>query len=411
MAILTLVLMFVYSGLLGGIAVAALAIHVTIQMTFLQALRLSNLNVITAMATENTSFIETVRGIAAIKAFGQEGNRQRIWQKTKADAINANIKLGRLTAAFDAIGQLVLALEKVLFVYVAIRLALDAKLSLGMIFAFQAYKDQFLGAGMRLTQAALDYSLIKVHLTRIADIALSKQEGEGKELFRGAIRFDQGIEARNVRFRYGVGEPEVLRGINLKVAPGEMIALVGPSGGGKTTLMKIMMGLFEPSHGSIIIGDTPLSAIDRQTYRRSIGSVAQDDMLYAGSLSDNIAFFDPEIDMNKVENAAKIACIHDDIKAMPLGYDTLVGDMGTTLSGGQKQRVLIARALYTEPNLLFIDEGTAHLDEKIEKELLDNLARLGISRITIAHRSEAVNSATRVVLVSGGVAMVQCKET
>ena len=253
-----------------------------------------------------------------------------------------------------------------------------------------------------VTQAALDYSVIKVHLTRIADIALSKQEGEGKELHRGAIRFDQGIEVRNVHFRYGVGEPEVLRQVNLKVIPGEMIALVGPSGGGKTTLMKVMMGLFEPNHGSIMIGDTPLSAIDKRAYRRAIGSVAQDDMLYAGSLADNIAFFDPEIDMDKIEKAASLACIHDDIKAMPLGYDTLVGDMGTTLSGGQKQRVLIARALYVEPRLLFIDEGTAHLDEFTEEKLLNNLAALEITRITIAHRSKAIVSASRIFRVESG---------
>lgn len=402
MAVLTLILMFVYSGLLGGVAVAALTIYILIRVAFLHSLKLTNLNVITAMATENTSFIETVRGIAAIKAFGQEGNRQRIWQKTKADAVNANIKLGRLTSAFDSIGQLVLALEKVLFVYIAIKLALDAKLSVGMIFAFQAYKDQFLGAGMRLTQAALDYSLIKVHLTRIADIALTKQEGEGKELKSGAINFDAPLRLENVHFRYGAGEPDVLRGVSLKIEPGEMIALTGPSGGGKTTLMKLMMGLFEPNHGKIYIGDTLLSSLDKRKYRSQIGSVAQDDMLYAGSLADNIAFFDPEMDMERIERAASIACIYDDIKAMPLGFDSLVGDMGSTLSGGQKQRVLLARALYGEPKILFIDEGTAHLDPEIEDKLLNNLADLNITRITIAHRSKAIEMADRTIGVLSG---------
>lgn len=402
MAILTLILMFVYSGLLGGIAVAALTIYIVIQMAFLQAMKLSNLNVITAMAKENTSFIETVRGIAAIKAFGQEGNRQRIWQKTKADSVNANIQLGRLSAAFDAIGQLVLALEKVIFVYIAIRLALDAKLSLGMIFAFQAYKDQFLGAGMRLTQAALDYSLIKVHLTRIADIALSKQEGEGKEIKYGVINFNGPLKLEGVYYRYGVGEADAVRGANITINPGEMVALVGPSGGGKTTLMKLMMGLFIPTHGKIYIADSPLSSLDMRQYRSQIGSVAQDDMLYAGSLADNIAFFDPDQDMQRIERAAQIACIYDDIKAMPLGFDTLVGDMGSTLSGGQKQRVLLARALYGEPKILFIDEGTAHLDPEIEDKLLNNLADLNITRITIAHRSKAIEMADRTIGVLSG---------
>lgn len=402
MAILTLILMLVYSGLLGGIAVAALVIYICIRVAFLQSLKLTNLNVITAMATENTSFIETVRGIAAIKAFGQEGNRQRIWQKTKADAVNANIKLGRLTAAFDAVGQLVLALEKVLFVYVALRLALDAKLSIGMIFAFQAYKDQFLGAGMRLTQAALDYSLIKVHLTRITDIALSKQEGDGRSVLHTSIDFDAPLRLDKVHFRYGAGEADVVRSASIVINPGEMVVLVGPSGGGKTTLMKLMMGLFVPSHGKISIGDNALTSLDISRYRSAIGSVAQDDMLYAGSLADNIAFFDPDMDMARIERAARIACIHDDIKAMPLGFDTLVGDMGSTLSGGQKQRVLLARALYPEPKILFIDEGTAHLDPDIEDRVLHNLAALNITRITIAHRSKAVEMADRTISVISG---------
>jgi ATP-binding cassette, subfamily B, bacterial CvaB/MchF/RaxB len=242
MAILTLALMFVYSGILAGVAFTALVIYIIIRVAFLQSMKLSNLNVITAMATENTSFIETVRGIAAIKAFGQESNRQRIWQKTKADAINANIKLGRLTTAFDVTGQFVMAIEQVIFVYLAIKLALDAELSVGMIFAYQAYKQQFMGAGVRLVEQALNFNLIQVHLTRIADIALSKQEDEGKQPIIGELDWGKGIELQNIHYRYGVGEPDVLRGVNLKIAEGEMIAFVGPSGGGKTTLMKIMMG-------------------------------------------------------------------------------------------------------------------------------------------------------------------------
>jgi ATP-binding cassette, subfamily B, bacterial CvaB/MchF/RaxB len=403
MAILTLVLMFVYSGILAGVALAALAVYIVIRLSFLQSMKLSNLNVITAMAKENTSFIETVRGIAAIKAFGQEGNRQRLWQKTKADAINANIKLGRLTTAFDETGKFVMALETVVFVYLAIKLALDAKLSVGMIFAYQAYKGQFLGATMRLVEQALNFNLIQVHLTRIADIALSKQEDEGKQPIVGEIDWSQGIELRNVHYRYGVGEPEVVKGANLKIEQGEMIALIGPSGGGKTTLMKIMMGLFDPTYGEVLIGGRKLSSLSKSDYRKHIGSVAQDDMLYAGTLAENIAFFDPEIDMARVEEVAKIACIHDDIIKMPLAYDSLVGDMGSTLSGGQKQRVLIARALYAKPAILFIDEGTAHLDEFTEEMLLNSLAILNITRITIAHRSKAVEMASRTIGVLSGI--------
>jgi ATP-binding cassette subfamily B protein RaxB len=405
MALLTLALMFVYSSLLGGVAVAALAIYISVRLFFLQALRLSNLDVITTLARENSSFIETVRGIAAIKAFGQEGNRQRIWQKTKADAINSQIKLGRLVAGFDAIGQLVLGLEKVLFIYIAIQLALDAKLSVGMIFAFQAYKDQFLGAGMRLVDQAVNFKLIQVHLSRISDIALHQRDDDSAPSPRDTPDFTQAIEIQNVRYRYGVNEAEVLKGINLTIKPGEMIALIGPSGGGKTTLMKIMMGLFDATYGDIKIGGRSIKAFNRQSYRQCIGSMAQNDDLFAGSLAENIAFFDTEIDMNRVEEAAKLAAVHEEIESMPLRYDTLIGDMGSVLSGGQKQRVLLARAIYTKPQILFMDEGTAHLDPANEKKVLQALSKLNITRIVIAHRAHSVAAADRVVLIDSG----QCR--
>ena len=407
MALLTLTLMFVYSGILGGIAVAALALYVVVRLAFLQALRLKNLDAITTAARESSSFIETVRGIAAIKAFGQEGNRQRLWQKTKADAINAQIKLGRLTAGFDAIGQFVLAIERVLFVYIAIRLALDAKLSVGMVFAFQAYKDQFLGAGMRLVEQAINFKIIQVHLTRISDIALSQIEGDGKQPSNDVPDYGQGIELRNIRFRYGVGEPEILQGINLKIEPGEMIALIGPSGGGKTTLLKILMGLFQPSHGEVLVGGRRLDSFDKHRARQVIGSVAQDDELFAGSLAENIAFFDPEIDMARVEQVASMASILDDINKMPMRFDTMVGDMGSALSGWQKQRVLLARALYSRPQILFIDEGTSHLDPIAEERVLQTLTSLEITIIVVAHRSKSIERANRVVAVMSGFAIEQ----
>lgn len=406
MALLTLILMFVYSGLLAGVAIAALCIYVAIRLLFLQALRLRNLDVITATARENSSFIETVRGIAAIKAFGQEGNRQRLWQKTKVDAINAQIKLGRLTAGFDAIGQLVLALEKVLFVYIAIRLAFDARLSVGMIFAIQAYKDQFLGAGMRLVEQGINFKLIQVHLTRISDIALSVKEDEGRAFSQDLPDFGKPLDVRNIHFRYAANEPDVLKGINLTIEPGEMIAFVGPSGGGKTTLMKILMGLFEAGHGEILIGDRAIKTFGKQAYRRCIGSVAQDDSLYAGSLAENIAFFDTEIDMQRVEEVGCLCAINDEIEKMPLRYETLIGDMGSVLSGGQRQRVLLARALYHKPQILFMDEGTAHLDPTNEAKVLEALSGLNMTRVVIAHRSNSIAAADRIFAINDGRAVL-----
>jgi ATP-binding cassette subfamily B protein RaxB len=352
-----------------------------------------------------------VRGIAALKAFGQEGNRQRLWQQQKADAVNAEIKLGRTTAGFEAGGQFILAAERVLFVFLAIGMAMEGVFTIGMIFAFQAYKQQFLDASTRLVDQAINYKLLSVHLNRIADIALAMPEQRAEARSESAQSIRGEIELRNVGFRYGAGEPEVLRGVNFKIEAGEMVALVGPSGGGKTTLLKIMMGLMEPSYGQVLVDGKPLAAVGLDAWRRRIGSVMQDDGLYAGTLAENIAFFDPEIDMERVVEVATLAAIHQDIEAMPMRYDSLVGDMGSSLSGGQRQRVLLARALYSDPAVLFIDEGTAHLDATSEQQVMKALANRPITRIISAHRPQAIEAASRMVLVRDGHAFpVQKRE-
>jgi ATP-binding cassette subfamily B protein RaxB len=402
MALLTLTLMFVYSPVLGTVALVALLLYASLRAAFLQALRFRNIDAITTAATENTLFIESVRGISAIKSFGQEGNRQRIWQKAKADAINAQIKLGRLTAGFDAAAQLTLALEGVLFIYLAISLALDAKLSVGMLFAFQAYKQQFLDAGVRLIEQAMNFSIVKVHLTRISDIALSKQKNEGLLSNASIPEFGAGLELRNVRFRYSHADPEILKGINLFIKPGEIIGMAGPSGGGKTTLIKIMKGLADPTSGQVFLNGRSLNSYDPQKLSELIGYVAQDDALYAGTIAENISFFDSYADLEDIYAAAKLARIHDDIMAMPMQYESLVGDMGSTLSGGQKQRVCIARAIYRKPALLILDEGTANIDPMMEHALMTSLVELNIAILICSHQPSAIAHASRLMVLVDG---------
>jgi len=408
MAVLTLILMFVYSPVLSAVTLAALALATGFRFGFFAALKQANVSMITANARESSAFIESIRGAATIKAFGEEGNRQRLWQQKKADAANAEIKSGRLSAGFGAGQDLIMAIERVLFVYLAIRFAMSGTLSLGMIFALQTYRQQFLGSATNVVQQAINYRLLDMHLTRIADIALSSPEALLPSTTLMPPSDDHAsvrIELRNVRFRYAPNEPEILKGINLVIEPGEMIALVGPSGGGKTTLLKIMMGLLEPTYGEILIDGQSFASYGIARWRRKVSSVAQDDALFAGSLADNICLFDPEPDNQRIQDAARAAAIHDDIMHMPMQYFTSVGDMGSVLSGGQKQRIVLARALYRDPVALFLDEATAHLDPKTEFEVGEVVRALDCTRVVIAHRPQTIRRAQRLFRVADGLIM------
>ncbi len=403
MALLTLALMIMYSPVLAVVALGALAGYILARVVSFRVLRSTNVSAISADARENTALIETIRAITTVKAFGIEPNRLRYWRNLKARAINARLRIGRITAASEAFTGGIMAIERVVFVFVALRLVMHASLTLGMIFAFQAYRQQFLDAATRLVEQVMRYRLLGVHLNRISDIALSVPErkiaiGSAYERAKGHIRI------HDLSFRYGTYDPFVFRMLNLTIEPGEMVALVGPSGAGKSTLLKLMMGLLEPTSGQVFIDGVPLSQFGSTAWRSQIGSVLQDDQLFAGSLAENISLFDSQIDLARTRDACRNAAILKDIERMPLGLETLVGDMGSAMSAGQRQRVMLARALYNQPAALFIDEGTANLDNSTESEVVANLRSMTMTRVVSAHRPLAVNSASRVILVEGGSA-------
>ncbi len=247
--------------------------------------------------------------------------------------------------------------------------------------------------------------MLRLDAERLADIALTEPEPQEFPAPRAIRRVPATIELRDVTFRYGENEPLVLDGVTLRVDAGDSVAIVGPSGGGKTTLLKLMAGLLQPTSGQILVNGEPISRIGLNAYRSMPGVVMQDDQLFAGSISDNIAFFSARPCADDIEACARFAAVHDDIVAMPMGYGTLIGDMGTVLSGGQKQRVLIARALYRRPNILLLDEATSHLDVERERAVNEALRRNDVTRIVIAHRPETIRSADRIIAIEHGVAV------
>ncbi|MGY2933690.1 ABC-type bacteriocin/lantibiotic exporter with double-glycine peptidase domain [Bradyrhizobium sp. GM6.1] len=348
-------------------------------------------------ADENSTFIETVRAVQSLKLLNRENERESQWLNRYAAYITANVRLGRARISFKAINDTIFGLENVITIYLAARLALDNLITVGMIFAFVSYKLQFAERTALLIEKLVDVRILGLHLERLADIALTPLErGHDRDLSYNRQICGM-IELRNVCFRYAEGEPLIVDNVNLCVAPGQFVTIMGPSGCGKSTLVKIMLGLLEPTSGEVLIDGLPLGQIGPRAYREQIGAVMQEDQLLSGSIADNICCFDTTFDLQGMIDCARIAGIHEDIMAMPMSYNSLIGDMGSSLSSGQKQRVLLARALYRRPKILFLDEGTAHLDTEKEKEINTNLRRLNMTRVSVAHRPEITHGTDMII--------------
>jgi ATP-binding cassette subfamily B protein RaxB len=399
MAIATLVMIFIYSPLLAGIVLVAVLLYAAVRLALFPLLRERSEAAIQSKAQENSSFIETARAIQSLKLLNREDEREGQWLSRYADVVNANVRLGRVKVTFRTINDIIFGFENILVIYLAARLALDNVLTVGMIFAFMSYKRHFTDKMVMLVEKALEFRILGLHLERLADIALTPMERGQDQPLAYTRPIEGRIELRNVSFRYAETEPLILENINLTIEPGQFITVMGPSGGGKTTLVKIMLGLFEPTSGEVLIDGTPLSVIGPRAYREQVGAVMQEDQLLSGSVADNICLFDHIFDQERMFECARIARIHEEIMAMPMAYNTLIGDMGSSLSGGQKQRVLLARALYRQPRILFLDEGTAHLDLENERHINESLRSLAITRISVAHRPEMMAGADQLLHV------------
>ncbi|MGC1764539.1 MAG: peptidase domain-containing ABC transporter, partial [Pseudolabrys sp.] len=400
MAVATLAMIFVYSTQLALVVLAAFVLYAAVRLGLYRLLRNRSLAAIEAKAHENSTFIETMRAVQSLKIFNRESDRETQWLNRYADVVNANVRLGRTRIAFTTINDALFGLENVVTIYLAARLALSNSLTIGMIFAFMSYKQHFIEKAVQLVEKALDFRILELHLERLADIALSPLERGHDQLLDYTRQIEGRIELRNVSFHYADTEPFVLENISFIIEPGEFVTIMGPSGGGKTTLIKIMLGLLEPTRGEVLIDGIPLSTMGPRAYREHVGAVMQEDQLLSGSIADNICFFDPSFDQERMIQCAHLAGIHEEIMNMPMTYNSLIGEMGSSLSGGQKQRVMLARALYRQPRILFLDEGTAHLDVDNEKHINDSLKSLQMTRISVAHRPEMSSGTDRVLRIA-----------
>ena len=400
MAILTLGMIFLYSTQLALVVLSAVMLYAAIRLLLYRFLRERNLAVIESKAQESSNFIETMRAIQGLKIYNRESDRETQWLNRYSDVASANVRLGRAKITFTGLNDVLFGLENIITIYLAARLALSNSLTVGMIFAFMSYKQHFTEKAVQLVEKALDFRILELHLARLADIALSPPERGHDQPVASARQIQGRIELRNVSFQYAETDPFVLEGISFIIEPGEFVTIMGPSGGGKTTLIKIMLGLLEPTRGEVLIDGVALSTIGPRAYREHVGAVMQEDMLLSGSIADNICFFDPSFDEERMIKCAELARIHEEIMTMPMTYNSLVGDMGSSLSGGQKQRIMLARALYRQPEILFLDEGTAHLDVENEKHINTSLKGFKMTRISVAHRPEISSGADRILWIA-----------
>lgn len=398
----TLAMMLLYSAILGMVACATVVLYVVLRCAIFRTLREASSEQIIHAARQQTHFLESVRGVQSVRLFGRHEERRAGWMNALADQFNAELRMAKLTLSYQTANALLFNSERVLVIWLGALAVLDNRFSVGMLFAFISYKEQFSLRMASLVDKLFELRMLRLHGERVADIVLTEPENDTRTMEIATESIVPSIEVRNLTFRYSDSEPNVLNGLNLIIPAGQCIAVAGPSGGGKTTLLKLLLGLLEPTEGEILVGGVKLSHLGLSNYRQLLGTVMQEDRLFAGSIADNISFFDPSPKQQQIQACASLAAVHDEIAAMPMGFNTLVGDIGSGLSGGQRQRILLARALYNEPKLLMLDEATSQLDVLNERAVNQAIQQIPLTRIIVAHRPDTIAMAQRVVVLQHG---------
>ena len=398
----TLVVMTLISPSLTGIVLALTLLYVAVTQLLYPGLRRRTEEEIMARANEETYLMETMRAIRAIKLHGHEALRENGWRNRYAEVISASYKARIFDIRLDVAENILFGLSFLLTVYLGALAVMDQRLTVGLLLAFLAYRSSFTSSASSLVSQFQKWRLLGVHLDRLSDIVGEKKEDIRLGGPRQALMPGPAVRVECLTFAYGPAEAPILDKVDFEIPAGSFVAVVGPSGSGKTTLMRVLLGLLQPASGKLHVDGVPIGPATMAAWRGRIAAVMQDDYLLSGTLADNISFFDPFPDQQVIEHVCRLARIHDEIVKMPMGYHSLISDMGAALSSGQRQRILLARALYRDPDVLFLDEGTANLDPATEDRIAAMIAGLEITRVVIAHRPALVDKADIVFRVEGG---------
>ncbi|HDR2405854.1 colicin V synthesis protein [Enterobacter asburiae] len=396
-----LVMMFLYNLQLSMIVVSFTAIYTFIRFATYRYYRQLSEEELIKEARLNSYFMETLYGIATIKIQGMTDLRINNWFNLFSDKVNTGIRLTRMDLFFGGVVSFIAACDQIVILWVSGRLMMDSHLTIGMFIAFNTFRSQFYDRINALINFIIQLKLINLHNERVADIALQEASSSTAtsplRLPHGALT----LETQDLTYRYDNHADPIFSKLNLTIHAGESIAITGVSGAGKSTLMKVLCGLFEPSNGCVRINGIDIKQLGFEHYAERIACIMQEDKLFSGSIKENIAGFRPDIDEQWMVQCAIASHIHNDILKLPMGYETLIGELGEGLSGGQKQRIYIARALYRKPGILFMDEATSHLDKTSESQVNQSIQEMNITRIIIAHRETTIASADRVFVING----------
>ncbi|HCP4117691.1 TPA: peptidase domain-containing ABC transporter [Escherichia coli] len=393
------VMMLLYGGYLTWIVLCFTTIYIFIRLVTYGNYRQISEECLVREARAASYFMETLYGIATVKIQGMVGIRGAYWLNMKIDAINSGIKLTRMDLLFGGINTFVTACDQVVILWLGAGLVIDNQMTIGMFVAFSSFRGQFSERVTSLTSFLLQLRIMSLHNERIADIALHEKEEKKPEIEIVAHMGPISLEANDLSYRYDSQSAPIFSALSLSVAPGESVAITGASGAGKTTLMKVLCGLFEPDSGRVLINGIDIRQMGINNYHRMIACVMQDDRLFSGSIRENICGFAEEMDEDWMVECARASHIHDVIMNMPMGYETLIGELGEGLSGGQKQRIFIARALYRKPGILFMDEATSALDSESEHFVNVAIKNMNITRVIIAHRETTLRTVDRVISI------------
>ncbi len=345
--------------------------------------------------------VEMFSGIETLKTMGAEERAVEHWSNLFVDELNVSISQGRLSAVFDSLLNAVGVASTFLILAFGAFQVLEGELTLGTMLATNALAAGFLGPLSALVSIGLQLQLLGSYLERINDVLDTPREQEGEETSPPGTLAGR-ITLEGVSFRYAGKGPLVVNEVDLAIEPGSFVAVVGASGAGKSTLANLLVGLYPPTAGTISYDGRDLASLDLRSVRRQLGIVHQQPYLFGLSVRDNIAMADPSLPLSRVVEAAKLAHVHDDVMAMPMGYDTVIADGGASLSGGQRQRLVLARALVHRPAIMLLDEATSSLDAVTEQAIQQELAQLRCTRLVIAHRLSTIQAADQILVMEGG---------